>query len=581
MKWKKPMAAVGTLALLSAAACGGSDSSSDTDEGDQTTVGEAGLAQDPNVEPPAAPIEGAQSGGTVTVLSAAGLNTMMPPEAYYTNTGSILTSLVTRELTQYRYNADIGGMELVPDLATDLGQHNEDFTEWTFTIRDGVRYEDGTEVTAEDFGTAIDMSMDRKQFPDGAEYSNEYFLNGQTYKGRYTDPQGSCDCYEIDGNTITIKMERPFPSMNYWGSFPAMSPIPADKSEDPDEYALHPLSTGPYMFDQYEPETSLTLVKNPEWDPNTDPARHQYVDQWDMKFLEDSSALDQVIIEDQGDAQTTLTYDNLLLPDYQKAQAQAPERVVAGPDPCQFYVFPDVRKITDPKVREAMAWGYPYKDAWLAGGEIVGVTRSPETQIVPKGVTGRVTPPYDVYGNGGQETDPDKAQELLKEAGKLGMELKFLYASDDPPSVDVKDVLVRAWKEAGFTPKPVATTVAEFSTLRADPNTDINYRTGGWCLDWPVWDSWLPPLFQTDQYANYSYFSNKQVDQQLRQLQSEPPAQAAEDAQDVEKEIMEKYKPVIPVGKGGVAMMHGSRINGMEVDSVYGLLTWKDVWISQ
>jgi peptide/nickel transport system substrate-binding protein len=587
MRWKKPMAAIGALALLAAGACGGSDDGGESTSERDLDIEGAGLAQDPNVEPPAAEIEGAQSGGTVTVLSALGLNTMHPSEAYYTNTGSILTNLVTRTLTQYRYNPEIEGMELVPDLATDLGRPNEDFTEWTFTLRDGVRYEDGTEVQPEDFVTATEMSFDRTQFPDGAEYSNEYFLNGYDekgnplYEGRYTDPNGSCECVEVNGNDITFKMARPFPSMNYWATFPAMSPIPADKSQDPEQYALHPLSTGPYMFEDYEPETSLTLVKNPEWDPNTDPARHQYVDQWNMEFLEDSSALDQVIIEDQGDAQTTLTYDNLLLPDYQKAKQEAPERIVEGADACQFYVYPDTRKITDPKVREAMAWAYPYEDAWLAGGEIVGVTRSPDTQIIPRGTDGRVQPPYDVYGNGGRETDPQRARQLLEEAGKVGMQLRFLYASDDPASVDVKDVLVRAWREAGFEPKPVATTIAEFSTLRADPNTPIDYRTGGWCHDWPAWDSWLPPLFQTDQYANYSFFSSKQVDQRIREIQDMPPEEATQAASELEQDIMEQYKPVIPVGKGGVAMMHGSRINGMEVDAVYGLPTWRDIWISQ
>src|SRR3954466_11530213 len=110
MKWKKPMAAVGTLALLSAAACGGSDSGSSSNTGDNTTVGQAGLAQDPNVEPPAAPIAGAQNGGTGRVLAAAGLNAMEPSEVYYTNTASIMGSLVTRTLTQYRWNEDLGGM---------------------------------------------------------------------------------------------------------------------------------------------------------------------------------------------------------------------------------------------------------------------------------------------------------------------------------------------------------------------------------------------------------------------------------------------------------------------------------------
>ena len=88
---------------------------------------------------------------------------------------------MTRSLTQYVY--DDGQMVLIPDLATDLGTPNDDYTEWTFTIRSGVKYENGTEVTPEDIAFGIDRSFDRTTFPEGATYSNDYFLNGDTYEG--------------------------------------------------------------------------------------------------------------------------------------------------------------------------------------------------------------------------------------------------------------------------------------------------------------------------------------------------------------------------------------------------------------
>ena len=76
-------------------------------------------------------------------------------------------------------------MVLVPDIATDLGTPNADFTEWTFTIRDGVRFEDGTPVTADDVAYGIKRSFDRADFPTGPTYSNDYFLDGDSYKGPY------------------------------------------------------------------------------------------------------------------------------------------------------------------------------------------------------------------------------------------------------------------------------------------------------------------------------------------------------------------------------------------------------------
>jgi len=127
--WRKPLVAAVAVAALAAAACG----SDDPPPPDATLGGDGGSGQafDPDREGPAAPIEGAVAGGTVTVLSAETLGnaettTLDPTEAYYPNTLSILSGLVTRSLTQYVYDPAQASMVLVPDLATDLGTSNAD-----------------------------------------------------------------------------------------------------------------------------------------------------------------------------------------------------------------------------------------------------------------------------------------------------------------------------------------------------------------------------------------------------------------------------------------------------------------------
>ncbi|MEJ7689077.1 MAG: hypothetical protein WKF76_00840 [Nocardioidaceae bacterium] len=105
--------------------------------------------------------------------------------------------------------------------------------------------------------------------------------------------------------------------------------------------------------------------------------------------------------------------------------------------------FPDYRKITDIEVRKALAFAYPYEDAINAGGNIAGVTRSPGTNIMPPGIPGRVEyNPLDGHDVG--ETDAATAKQMLKDAGETGYEIKFLYATDDPFSVDVKDTIKAA-----------------------------------------------------------------------------------------------------------------------------------------
>ena len=56
------------------------------------------------------------------------------------------------------------------------------------------------------------------------------------------------------------------------------------------------------MFKDYKPGTSLTLVKNPNWDAGTDPGRIQSVDEWDFNFGEDTAKTENTILSDTGRA---------------------------------------------------------------------------------------------------------------------------------------------------------------------------------------------------------------------------------------------------------------------------------------
>ena len=125
-----------------------------------------------------------------------------------------------------------------------------------------------------------------------------------------------------------------------------------------------------------------------------------------------------------------MTYDNVTPPTYKKITTDSPDRLVVGTSPCTFMWYMDMTKITDINVRKAVGYAYPYVDVWKAAGEIVGLTRVPGTSILPPGTAGRVE--YDVLGIKGQNTDPAKAKELLKEANAEGYEIKFLYADRRP-----------------------------------------------------------------------------------------------------------------------------------------------------
>ena len=105
-------------------------------------------------------------------------------------------------------------------------------------------------------------------------------------------------------------MAKPFPDMPYWGAFPAMSPIPPGKASRPGDVQEPPAGDRPVHVHAVHAGQSLTLVRNPYWDPKTDPGRHAYPNEYDFNFATDSAKIDQTMLADSGSGQTTLSYDD-------------------------------------------------------------------------------------------------------------------------------------------------------------------------------------------------------------------------------------------------------------------------------
>lgn len=569
---------------LTVAACGGGGGT--TASSNPTAVGAgggAGSGQDPNAAAPAADIPGAVDGGTLTVDAYVSPATLDPTRSYYTDSTAIMSDLVTRALTQYKYDAKTQSMVLVPDMATDLGTPNKDFTEWTFTLRNGLKYDDGTDVSPDDVAYAIKRSFATEELPDGPTYNQTFFLDGDKYQGPFKDG----DTYKgvvVSGNDITIKMARPFGDMPYYASFPSFTAIPEKADTDPTKYGNDPMATGPYKFDTYKPGQSLTLVKNENWDPATDPSRHQYADKWVFNWNQNQSKVDNVLIDDQGDAQTTLSYTDVLTANYTKAKDTG--RLVTGSSPCTYFWYIDNLKVTDLKVRQALGWAYPYRAAWRAAGLVEGVTRSASTSLLPPGTAGRVE--YEgLPGQDGKTTDPAKAKALLQEAGKTGFEIKFPYQTNVPESVKAKDQIVNALEEAGFKATPVAATSDTIRDLQSNAKSDINIRGSGWCSDWPSGGSWFPAILFGDLVGkpgmpNQAQLKQPDVDAKINNILDTMSGEEANAAWgELDKYIQQKYFPIVPIGYSGVAYLHGSRVGGMSNDNVRGMPNFQDLYVKQ
>jgi peptide/nickel transport system substrate-binding protein len=473
-------------------------------------------------------------------------------------------------------------MRLIPDLATDLGHHNRDYTVWRFTLRPGVRYDNGQVVRPADVKFGIERSFDRAAFPYGSPYSNDYFLDGTTYRGPYRTP-GPYPGVQISGQTLTLKMSRPFPDLPYYLSYPAMSPVPRGRMSNPATYKNHPLATGPYTIGSYTPGRSLVLVKNSQWNPTTDPGRHQYVDRFVFDFATTvNHRVDQMMLSDAGAAQTTIVTDSVLTEDYPRFKSAAPDRLMQGSVPCTDIWFPDYRR-TDLAVRRALGYAFPYRAWWRARGLIPGVTISPATNLMPPGMVGRSG--YNpLPGHQPGTTEPGKARAILRQAGDLHFPIRFPFFPDEQTSTTMKDIVVRALARAGFHPVAIAEDKLTYATdVAANPRAKENVVTAGWCSDWPSGGTWMPELFGGFQYltgalkTDYEYFKSRPVSNRINSIERLPLPQQPAAWNALENWLQDRYFVLIPLDYYRVALMRGSMVHNAFIDSVYAMPTFKDI----
>ena len=185
-------------------------------------------------------------------------------------------------------------------------------------------------------------------------------------------------------------MSKPFPDMDYWGTFMAMGPAPLGKASDPPAYGKHPLATGPYKIESFRSGEELILVKNDQWDPATDPARHQYADEIVFKFNQDQNKVDQIMLSGNTDSQTAVVHSGINSANYQKLVDTLGDRLVKQTRPVHQLPGAGLRPRSPTSTSARRSRGpSPYEDIWLAGGEIPGVTRVPANSVMPPGMAGQ------------------------------------------------------------------------------------------------------------------------------------------------------------------------------------------------
>lgn len=119
-----------------------------------------------------------QQGGTLYMLQEADFEHLDPARAYVTNSGDFGQRLLTRSLTQYAAGPGKEGHELMPDLAVGTGEPNDDATVWTFTLKEGLKYEDGSPITAADIKYGVERTF-AADLPEGPPWARQLLVGGE------------------------------------------------------------------------------------------------------------------------------------------------------------------------------------------------------------------------------------------------------------------------------------------------------------------------------------------------------------------------------------------------------------------
>ncbi|HEV8174883.1 MAG TPA: ABC transporter substrate-binding protein [Actinoplanes sp.] len=565
------LAVAATAALgLGIAGCGSpssnNDKSSGGDSGSKITT--QANAIDATAKGPAKDVPGFRKGGTIYVTAQTTPNTFDPTDIYYVDSNEI-GKLLFRTPTQFDIRD--GHPTLVPDL-TDVGTVSADKLTWTFKMQQGIKYEDGTPVKVEDLAYAIKRSFAHDVYVNGPTYQTQFFKDGDKYKGPYKGGDTYSGVETQGTDTLIIHLAKPFSDLPFYLSFPMFTPIPKAKDNKQD-YKNHPLATGPYMFDTYQAGTSLTLKKNPNWDANTDPARHQYADAFDFKWGGDAVKLQQAALNSAGNDANAINYDELdssLIP---QITGDKKAQLVQGQSSCTVVVQMNSQKIPL-EVRKAIAKAWPYDSDFKTAGKNDLVAERAST-ILPPSVPGyqKYPPLPDLSGTGAG--DPAAAKAMLQAAGKLGFELSWYYDNTTPLTQQIAQGRAQALNAAGFKAKPIGVATADLRGKASDYDAPVNmdYAPRGWCSDWPSGGSWMPVLFETHSIADgqsWGMVKDPALDKEIEDVNNLPTDQSTSKWAALDQKLMGMYI-VLPRYYDKLAVVQGSNLGTTTGDPTMGM----------
>ena len=216
------IATVGLAAVgLFAAAC--SKNAGDDPGTDQGKKLDSKLEYVNDAKGPAPEIPGAKKGGILTMLGSADFDHFFPQATYRGDAIMVGGQLNLRTLVNY-YEED-GKLKVMGDLATTTGTPENNCTKWTFTLRDGIKFEDGTPVTSKNIHQGISVGFEELA-ADGPQYLQHWLKGAADYKGPWTTKgQLAPGITTPDDKTIIFELADPQCAFPLAAALPTTVPV--------------------------------------------------------------------------------------------------------------------------------------------------------------------------------------------------------------------------------------------------------------------------------------------------------------------------------------------------------------------
>ncbi|MER7570797.1 ABC transporter substrate-binding protein [Streptomyces sp. NPDC126514] len=516
---------------------------------------------------PAEEVPGAKPGGTVTVYQESGLSHMDPGQIYVSDAGQF-ANLVFRGLTNFEEDGK-GGVAVVGDLATDSGQSSNDNKTWTFKLKDGIKDENGKEITSADVRHSVERLYAEFIF-DGPTYLQTW-LSGPDY--RKALPDGGFGKKHLpdsvletpDDKTIVFHFDTPRPDLPMTLAMPGYSIVP-EESDTKEKYDTAPVALGPYKIEEFKAGKTLKLVKNENWDPKTDSVRHQYVDGFNFEFGITESSQTKRLISDQGDAKNAIQFTGGVDATQIQDVIGAPEvnkRTIKGYQPYVMTLTFNMDRVKNKAVRDAATYAVNSKSLIAGEGGAFGGDVAPNL-FAP------TLPGYDAkYDPYGRLKTPagniEKAKELLADVPASEKKLVFAYANSEAGQkrkVAIEDALGKVGIDVVSKEIDAASYYEQIGKL--DNPFDI-YITG-WGQDWPSAATVVTPIYDGDQVAdgapNYSHIDDPKVQELIKKALTEQPEKASKTWEDAHKYILEEINPAAPLWYTKQFQLYGSNVGG-------------------